>query len=163
MSSGLRAAGRHILVEVRGAEELLRRFDALATRGQSRIARAMITAQMKVYRERIKAALPAAAQTPGHGMQRLRRSIGSRQGRAKGKGTYEGKVGVRVGKGKQHALAPHAHLFALGTRQRVTAAGASRGAMPANDFVRRGFYAGRAEAIEAALVAARKILAEPLR
>jgi HK97 gp10 family phage protein len=140
-------------VSITGDKALDRKLASLSTKGSRRARTAAVKAGMTAVARGIRSEVPVGE------TKALKKSIGSRVAKAKrgaNKGTTQAKAGVNVGK-KSGKQAPHSHLVALGTEDRYTgerswkrkkggvgkrATGnkrAYRGAMPADDFVSRGF------------------------
>lgn len=134
---------------ITGDKALDRKLARLAGRDSGRARRAAAKAGITEIAKGIRSEVPVGP------TKNLKKSIGGRVAKAKGgpqKGVTEAKAGVNVGK-KRGKRAPHAHLVGLGTKERTrrklggkfagvenpTAEQLGTGAMPADDFVRRGF------------------------
>lgn len=122
---------------ITGDRKLDRALQQLAQKEARKVSRRAVNKGLTVVARAVRQAVPPA-KTPGHSSRQIKKSVGSRNRRNRRKGLQEAKAGVGVGK-KRGVAAPHAHIVALGTANRTTARGASRGRMPANDFVQRGF------------------------
>ena len=124
---------------VTGDKELTKQLTAIA-RGVRKATRRAVNKGLTVIRKAV------ADEAPVGKTRSVKKSIGKRLNKLSGS-TPEitGKVGPGVGKkklkkdGSKSDTSPHAHLAVLGTVERFTKRGASRGIMPQNDFVSRGF------------------------
>ena len=140
-----------------GFRALDRGLKDLDARGVKALQRRAVNAGLRVVARAQKNAAPVGET----GL--LKRSIGSRFrkfGRGAGK-VLTGKAGINVATAGARAkgrYAPHGHLVALGTRPRVTKAGASRGRVGANDFIRGAAAAAGRSALAAAELAVRRAL-----
>jgi len=146
---------------VTGERKLDRQLKQLGDKTAKRINAAAIRSGMAVVRKAVK------AETPRGPTGNLKRSIGARFKKKRTTGIYEAKVGGNVGKRSKESTtrggkvrkanaAPHAHLVLLGTSERFNKSGASRGTMPANNAVSRGFAKSQARARQ---VISQKLLA----
>jgi len=136
---------------VTGIKEIDRQLSRLSDRAGKRINAAAIRKGQAVILRAIRNEAPRGP------TGNLKRAIGHRFRKKRKSGIYEAIIGANVGKrtkskttksGKQQKAnsAQHAHLVILGTAQRLTKAGASRGVMPSNNFVDRGFASSKAQA-----------------
>lgn len=140
-----RKAGRKnksaVSIELEGAEDLTRRMQRLQDthpRGARIVAGSLRAGSTYLGREIRKAA-------PKGKTKLIRKAVASRVKRRRGKLTA--KVGLNVG--RKRNTAPHAHLVTLGTEERTTADGRSRGAIkPGNAFVRLTANRHRREAVD---------------
>lgn len=140
-----------------GDDELEAMLKHLADKSADRIAKAALGAGISAIAKELRKAAPVGP------TGNMKASIGRRLEKARGKNKASAKAGLNVGKQtakkKQliqqksggRVLAPHAHLVALGTKERhrtklggrfagisePTEEQLSTGSMPANDFVRR--------------------------
>ena len=131
-----------------GDKKLDKKLGRLARRGANRVARRGLGKALTVLARAMRAEAPNKT---------MKASIGKRNKKNRRKGIHEAKVGPNVGnKGKGEKRTPHAHLFILGTKERFTKTGASRGAMPQNDFVRRAAEKSRESAAAAMKAEIRK-------
>jgi len=143
---------------ITGDKELERALSRLADKSADRVARSAIGGGLTVLAQGIRKAAPVGK------TKSLKKSIGSRFTRAKGKHQPSAKAGINVGKQKKTAEgfkkrvnAPHAHLVGLGTTRRTrTRLGGkfaairnpssrqlSTGTMPSNPFVKQAVLAAR--------------------
>lgn len=124
---------------VEGVRQLSAGLDGAARRGGARVAFAGLKADAAALAAEMTRMAPRgrSGQTAG--------SVGWRFLRTGEKDTLAAKIGVGVGKklynrnGQALYVAPHAHLVALGTGERVRESGGSTGSMPGNDFVFRAW------------------------
>lgn len=149
-----------------GHAELERTLAHLADKTADRIARSALGAGVVVLKRAIKKAAPVGPTGS------LKAAIGSRNEKTKHDGVHVAKAGTNVGKRSKRRknrqsgvyetvkqkTAPHAHLVALGTKQRrrkriggefasirnPTSDQLSTGKMPSNDFVSRATTASTA-------------------
>lgn len=145
-----------IEAEVTGIEEFQRLLNEVATVGATKAASKGIRAGLKVIEDAQVAAAPVG--TPGRKTSKgepitpggVKRSIGSRfaKGRAEGFQTAKAGLNVKARLSKKGLRAYHAHLVALGTKQRQTKTGANRGRMPANPFIRTATQSVESQALE---------------
>lgn len=123
-----------------GVDELLDKFGRLAFDVQNRISQNVLQAGVDYLVNVARDAVPTAI-TPGHTNVNIKNSIRGRLLESSS-GRLMAKVGFNVGV----LVAPHAHLYVLGTvdrftkgnkktsRGRLRSGGANRGVMPANNF-----------------------------
>src|SRR5690606_15591840 len=80
----------------------------------------------------------------------IRKAVGSRLARNKRKNIWEAKAGLNVSRkgGKQFR---HAHLYTIGTTNRVTRANLNRGRMEPNEFVIEARERSQGAALQAGL------------
>ncbi len=134
---------------VTGSEELDRQLEELQLRTVRRLAASGAVDGLAVFADAIRDRAPVGRSGS------VRQSIGKRLIASQNSGLIGGKAGVNVAKqvanGRNFLGAPHAHLVALGTGERFTSRGASRGEMPGNDFVLRAWEAAKARAAQAVL------------
>ena len=132
---------------VTGDAELDRALKLLGGRVAARIAVKGIRAGMGEVRDAIRSEVTRPS---------IKRAIAARFKKKKGRGTYTAKVGGGVGKQKKARggtrggvgiAKENVHWYLLGTSGRQTKSGASRGQMPANGAVRRGFAKSSAAAM----------------
>jgi len=148
---------------ITGVPELEAVLSKLADKAADRVARSALGGGLTVATKRIRQAAPKGKTGA------LKKSIRSRFNRAKGNQPPSAKVGINVGKQKKTAAgfkkrirAPHAHLVALGTKQRKrkalggrfayitkpTSRQLSTGTMPSNPFLKKAFEAARPETMK---------------
>lgn len=131
------------MTHVTGDRELEQQLLKLARRDTRRVVRNATNKGLTHISKAIR------QQAPVGKTKAVRKTIGKRFARSRQTGQMEAKAGIDVGKRNRKGTktrAPHAHLSALGTKERFTQRGASRGVMPQNDFVTRGFQASQATA-----------------
>lgn len=134
-----------------GDKDIERMLVGLSDKAADRVSVAALSAGLVVVRREIRKAAPVGK------TGNLKRSIRTRNEKNKHTGVRTAKAGVNVGKQRESTVrAPHSHLVALGTTDRVTTSGASRGRMPANDFVRRGTAAAQGQIKPAMITRAKK-------
>lgn len=141
-------------VFITGDRELDRQLALLEKRDARRINRVGVNKGLAIIAKAIRRAAPVGK------TRALKKDIGKRFARNRRSGEIEAKAGVGVGKKKVNrrgvsGRANHSHLVALGTQSRVTKSGASRGVMPANDFVTQAFASAQPSAASATLSAIR--------
>jgi len=131
---------------VTGDKELDAKLASLPNKVQRKIARSALGKAMTLLLKEAKKKAPVG--TTGA----LKSSLGRRFKRITRQGITQAKVGIDVGKRKsgatQSLTAPHGHLVALGTKQRFTKTGASRGRMPADDFFAQAHQSRREAVID---------------
>lgn len=122
---------------ITGDRQLERALSRLADKSADRVASAAIRGGLRAI------VLAAKKDAPVGPTGNLRKSIRSRFERSRYTGKLSAKAGLNVGKrakledgSRIGARAPHAHLVALGTKQRAHKSGKSTGTMPANPFMR---------------------------
>lgn len=113
---------------VTGVAELDRQLNRIATRDARRLVRNGVNKGLTVLAKAIRTEAPKGR------TGNLRKGIGKRFRKNRRSGEMEAIAGIGVGKKKRAA---HIRIVALGSKPRVTKAGAYRGVMPANDFVTR--------------------------
>lgn len=123
------ATGGNTVIE--GIKALEATLKGLRTSVQKRIMRNTVNRGLVIVAGEIRKSVPQAI-TPGHDMRRVKKSVGVKRQKA-GRENYLGKAGLGVGKNGQ--TAPLAHLIPLGTAERRTKAGASRGKITPRSFV----------------------------
>jgi hypothetical protein len=122
-------------MSITGDKALDAKLKDLELRTAKRIARKAINKGLTQIARGQRAAAPT---------KRIKGTVGSRNKKNRKTGLAEAKVGMNVGKKLTNPKRmPHAHLLALGTSERTTRSGASRGRMPAiaRDFIRAGTHA----------------------
>lgn len=125
---------------ITGVKELDRKLRRLATKDEKKISRKAVGKALTPIARAIRALAPVGK------TKSLKKAIGKSFKKNKRKGVTEAKAGVNVGKKVRRkdgssGSAPHGHLVTIGTSNRYTKTGASRGRNRANDFVNRGFNA----------------------
>jgi hypothetical protein len=148
---------------VTGEREILARLKHLDSKGQRKVTRAAIGAGQTVIRKEMRAQIPPDQKD-------VRKTVASRYKRKKSTKLMEAKVGIGVGKqtgGRPQlrlATRPgvgiskaNVHWWALGTGQRKTKSGESRGSMPDGpDVVKRAYAASESRAYQAMIAKARE-------
>tara|TARA_R110000822_G_scaffold216828_1_gene351385 strand:- start:2843 stop:3358 length:516 start_codon:yes stop_codon:yes gene_type:complete len=141
-----------------GVDEIEKTLRKLSDKTGDRVARSALGAGLGEVAKRIKKAAPVGK------TKSLQKSIGKRYEKTKRIKYFQAKAGVNVGKQKKTAEgfekkinAPHAHLVALGTKQRTrkriggkfsyirkpSSKQLSTGTMPSNPFVRTAYNASK--------------------
>ena len=135
-------------IKFTGQYEVFRRLKHLATKDAKRIGRQAINKGMTPIAQALR------KETPKGPTGTLKRSVGKKNKKNRKTGIQEAKVGYnvgkkpfRVGRGKvSRTRAPHAHLFAMGTKNRSWKSGKSTGHMPGNHAVHRAYRASAPKA-----------------
>jgi len=132
---------------VEGARALEATLKGLRDSVRKRIMRSAVNRALTIVGREVRKDVPKAI-TPGHNMnRRVKKSIGVR--RLKSKLDKEaGKTGLRVGNRRNATIAPHAHFIPLGTQERITKSGASRGRVRPRGFVPQAASRAEPKAIE---------------
>ncbi len=138
---------------ITGDKELDRLLYQMGEKSVRKIARIPLGKGLTVVARAIRREVPAAT-TAGHKNKRIKQAIGKRNKKNRRKGYHEAKAGIHVGKKKG---APHAHLLALGTKERFSgkrgvvvrdAKVHRKGRVKPNDFVKRGLQNADSEAMK---------------
>lgn len=142
-------------IGVQGDQLVSRKFEKLAGRSSRSAARSGISKGLTIIARGIRKAIPPK-------LKSVKKTVGSRQEKAKEKGVFSAKVGLGVGKSRapKNERDPNrpgvgisknnVHWWELGTRSRRREDGSSTGAMPKGPpVVREGFEAKKKEAQKA--------------
>ena len=142
---------------ITGDKALAAKLQRLSTQGASRAMRKALRPGMNYLVKEVQNQIPNAT-TDGHDNNNIRKVVGTRLTSKRGEGLVGAKVGFNVGKTKGWAQAkkalapgtnrrkafakhrsaqgtPHAHLLALGTKNRRTKRGVNRGQVKPGGFV----------------------------
>lgn len=144
-------------VTITGVKEVDAMLKGLSGKAAERISSAALSGGTTVLRREMRKAAPVGK------TGKLKKSIGSRNEKDKRTGVRSAKAGINVGRQRKTTIrAPHGHLVALGTNDRYTDQGFSRGAMPKNDFIRDATAKAQGQLHPAMIARAKKALAREL-
>lgn len=133
-------------VIVEGANALDATLQGVRDSVRKRIMRGAVNKALVIVAGEIRKSVPQA-KTRGHSNRRIKKSVGYRKYLAK-PDLYSGKAGLRVGSTRNATIAPHAHFMALGTQERRTKSGASRGRVMPRGFVPQAYSRAQPKALE---------------
>lgn len=144
--------------EFTGEKELEKILKTMSGRAAERISSAALSGGLTVLRREMRKAAPVGK------TGQLKKSIGSRNEKNKRNGIRTAKAGINVGRTRKTTVrAPHGHLVALGTKERFTKSGASRGRVVANGFIQSATSAAQGQLTAAMVKRAKKTLERELR
>ena len=132
---------------IEGANALEATLSGVRDSVRKRIMRNSVNRALTIVAREVRKSVPRAT-TPGHSMtKRVKKSIGIRRLKSK-LDTEAGKTGLRVGNRRNATIAPHAHFIPLGTQERITKSGASRGRVRPRGFVPSAAARAEPQAVE---------------